>query len=392
MFVQFRNEDRDCTFIRAVIRLEDADHVAYRENPNWKPITIGPQDIFDCLSNLSEETKFMLGCNEWNDPAACMWDVLPVPSLNTRPCHTFAGIGTGKKRIFNDWTKFLRNITMSRNELRDIMKMSTEKVNCCHYIFNDIEHRNFTFCFRYGYLDKKSRDKVKKRFKVDLKRSNWGAVETAWRNLHRQTAAFHSHRHKKFIQKGSYGKPLVNVEERFKGQKCARFRGNITGRRGDNAGRGVLECDIYQKVDQAGIPKQEAMNLSVKTYVTKLNLKKVQQWILNGPANYPGANYVTMKTGVEINLAFHENRRDINPSDVLFVRRHLMDDDLVLVGRQPTLHRPSMMSMRTMIIDNYAIRLHYAVLPPMGGDCDGDEVNFQVIQKVCLSLFICCDI
>jgi DNA-directed RNA polymerase II subunit RPB1 len=382
MFVRFCNEDRDSTFIRAIIRLDDADHMAYRANNQWKPISIGPQDIFDCINNLDAETKFMLGCNEWNDPSALMWDVLNVPSLNTRPCHTFSGIGAGKKRVFNDWTKFLRNIVMARNDLRDIMKLSTEKVTCCHYIYNDIESKNFTVCFRYGYLDKKARDAVKARLKPELKKANYGAVETAWRNLNKHTAAFHSHRHKKFVQKGSYGKPLVNVEERYKYQKYGRFRGNVIARRVDNSGRGVLEGDIRIGVDEVCIPRQEAMNLSVKTYVNSMNLRNVQMWILNGPYTYPGANYVMTKEGKEINLAFYENRRDIDPTHVLFVRRHLMDGDLVLVGRQPTLHRPSMMTFRCRIIDGYAIRLHYAVFTPLGADCDGDEVNFQVPQMI----------
>jgi len=382
MFVQFKNEDRDSTFLRAIIRLEVADHVAHRTNPDWRPVSIGPQDIFDCISNLEPETLHMLGCNKWNPPQALMWDVLNVPSLNTRPCHTFSGIGVGKKRIYNDWTKFLRNIVIARNDLREVMKLSSETVTCCHYIFNDIESKSFSTCFRYGYLEKKAREVVKKRLKPELKKTNYGAVETAWRNLMKHTAAFHSHRHKKFIQKGSYGKPLVNVEERYKFQKYGRLRGNVIARRVNNAGRGVLEGDMSLHVDQVGIPKQEAMNLTRKIYVNSYNLKEVQKWILNGPFVYPGANYVTMKTGEEKHLAFYDNRRDLNPSDILFVRRHLLDDDLALVGRQPTLHRPSMMTFRIKVIDGFAIRLHYATFTPLGADCDGDEVNFQIPQNL----------
>ncbi len=383
MFVQFRNEDRDCTFVRAVIRLDEADFIKYKANPKWRPMAIGPQDIYDCLSHLSDETKEMMGCDEFNDPVNLMWSVLSVPSLNTRPCHTFAGVGNGKKRIFNDWTKLLRNIVVARNELRETMKKSSERVTCCHYVYNDVESRNFTECFQYGHLEKKKRDPVKKRLKAELKKTNFGAVENCWRNLHKNTAGFHSHRHKKFIQKGSYGKPLMNLEERFGGQKAGRFRGYVTGRRVNQAGRAVLEGHYDMEVDVAGIPKKEAMNVTVKAFVNKLNLRQVKKWILNGPFEYPGANYVTMRTtGEEINLAYHENRRDINPEDVMFVRRHLMDNDLVLVGRQPTLHKPSMMTFRARIVEGYTILLHYAVFPPLGADCDGDEVNFQVLQTL----------
>jgi DNA-directed RNA polymerase subunit A' len=293
----------------------------------------------------------MLGCNEHNPPEALMWDVLNVPSLNTRPSHTFSGLGVGQKRIYNDWTKLLRNIVLARNELKEVMKVSNENVVCCHYMVNDIESRNASTCFRYGYLDKKSREAVKKRLKPELKSTKYGAVEAAWRNLMKHTAAFHSHRHKKYIQKSSYGKPLINVDERYKGQKSARLRGNVAARRVNYAGRGVLEGDQDLFPDQVGIPRREAMNLTRKIYVNKFNLREVQKWILNGPHKYPGANYVTTMEGKEIELAHCENRRDLRPSDLLFVRRHVLDDDLCLVGRQPTLHRPSMMAFRAKIID-----------------------------------------
>lgn len=381
-FVQFRNEDKAYSFVRAVIRLDDADYQAYQNDPmRWRPVSIGPQDIYDCLCQLDAETKHMLGCDEWNDPSALMWEVLPVPCLNTRPTHTFAGLGAGKKRALNDWTKYLRDIVTARNELRRVMQLSSEKITCCHYIVGDVEHRNFKECFRYGFMAKKDvTDEVRKRFKADMKQANYGALESAWRELNKNTAAFHSHRHKKFIKKAAYGKPLVNVEERYKFQKSGRFRGNVVSRRVNGSGRGVLEGSMELEVDQAGIPIKEAMNLSVQVHISALNMREAQRWILNGPYVYPGANYVTMKDGKEINLAFYENRRDIDLQEVFMVQRHLIDNDVVIVSRQPTLHRPSNMSFRVKVVDGYCIRLHYAVFTPLGADCDGDEVNFQVIQ------------
>lgn len=380
-FVIFRKEDKDNAFIRAVIPLDDADHNAYVADPmHWRPVAIGPQDIYDCLNLLDAETKFMLGCDQWNEPSALMWEALPVPCLNTRPSHTFAGLGAGKKRAFNDWTKYLREIVTARNELRRTIPLSSERVTCCHYVVNGIEHRDFTQCFRYGYMDRADREKIKKRFKSELKQGNHGAIEAAWRTLNKNIAAFHSHKHRKYIQKAAYGKPLVNVEERYKYQRNGRFRGNVISRRTKKSGRGVLEGTIEQEVDQAGIPRREAMNLSVRVNVNRYNMAEAQKWILNGPHVYPGANYVTLKSGREVNLSFCDNRRLIDLNEVLFVERHLLDDDIVMVNRQPTLHRPSMMAFRVKVIDGYCIRLHYAVFPPLGADCDGDEVNFQVIE------------
>lgn len=380
-FVIFRKEDKDNAFVRAVIPLDDADHSAYVADPlQWRPVAIGPRDIYDCLRQLDQETQFMLGCDEWNEPAALMWEVLPVPCLNTRPSHSFAGLGANKKRAFNDWTKYLREIVSARNELTKIMALSTERVTCCHYVLHGVEHRDFTQCFRYGNLDRVSRDRIKKRFKSELRQGNHGAIESAWRTLSKNIAAFHSCKHRKFIQKAAYGKPLVNVEERYKNQKGGRLRGNVIARRTKKSGRGVLEGSMQLDVDQTGIPRREAMNLSMRVDVSRYNMAEAQRWVLNGPYVYPGANYVTLKSGREVNLAFCENRRQINMEHVCFVERHLLDNDIVIVNRQPTLHRPSMMSFRVKVIDGYCIRLHYAVFTPLGADCDGDEVNFQVIE------------
>jgi DNA-directed RNA polymerase II subunit RPB1 len=383
LFINFLNEDRDAAFIKAVVPLEEQDHQRYTQDAEWRPFSISPQDLFDCLSNLSDETKTMLGCDEWTEPHALLWDALPIPSQNTRPCHTFAGLGGGKKRVYNDWTKLMRTIVVARNDLLDAMKHSEDTINLCVYSMNDVVSRDPGSCFRYGYLNKKKRDHIKKKLKNEQKRTVFSTIEGCWRHLNKQIAAFHSFKHKKYINKGlTYGKPPVNVEERFKNQKEGRFRGNIIARRVENACRGVLEGDIYLKVNQVGIPKQSSMTLTRKIYVNKLNLREVHQWISNGPFTYPGANYVMRKDGVEVNLVFYENRRDIKLSDVLFVRRHLIDGDLVMVNRQPTLHRPSMMAFSAVVIPGYAIRLHYAVFTPMGADCDGDEVNLHVPQTL----------
>ena len=385
LFINFYNEDRDSTFIKAVVPLDGVDHDEWTKDPSgWKPFEISPSDVYACLSNLSKETKEVLGCNEWNDPSALMWECIPVPSHNTRPCHMFSGVGGSKKKSHNDWTKLLKNILSARNDLRDVLKTSSETINICYYSLNDIVSRDFRNCFRYGYLSKKKREVIKKRLKDELKRTVFGATEGAWRQVTKQIAAFHSYRHKKFSNKGSstYGKPPMNVEERYKYQKLGRFRGNVIAKRVNFAMRGVLEGSIDLRPDQVGIPKQEAMGLSRKIYVNRMNMKMVHNWVMNGAYTYPGANYLTMKDGTEINLSYYENRRDIDLNKVLFVRRHLLDGDMAMVNRQPTLHRPSMMSFYIKVINGYAIRLNYSVFTPMAADCDGDEVNVHIPQTL----------
>lgn len=384
-FIQFRHEDRFSTYIRAIVVLDQSDLKAYDEDPGWRPFVVEPTDIYQMLKHIGPEAREMLGCDKWNLPESLMWSVINIPSLNTRPCHTFAGLGASKKFTYSDWTKMLRNILLARNQLRDMIPHTSEQISCCHYKFEKVEAVDYREAFRVGRMDAcPDRTKAKAQLKLTLFSLNQiGGLEGAWRHLMSTIAAFHSYRHKNRIQQGTqFGKPLSNVEDRYRGQKAARFRANIVARRTNNTGRGVLEGHMNMQVNEVGIPKTTAYKLTIKVHVNHLNMQQAAKWIVNGPYNYPGANYVTLKTGEEINLMFYENLRDIHVEDVLFVRRHLQTGDDLLVGRQPTLHRPSMMTFKCRIIPHYAVRLHFAVFTPMGADCDGDEVYFQTAQSL----------
>jgi DNA-directed RNA polymerase beta' subunit len=403
--VNFVNEDKDYTFIRGIVTLTVDDFKLYEKDHSWKPLTLGPFQILECLSSLSNEVLHMLGCNEYNHPKNMMWEVIPVPSMNTRPSHSYSGLGGKKKSAFNDWTKQLQNIVKSRNYLQNMLNEYCDPIKisgcstllnrvqtyqkyknlitCCHYIFNKIESNDFRECFKYGFNNKTSKTMIKD-MKMSARKSSGDPIEMAWRDLHTSIAAFHSDKHKKYnphCKSVGYGKPLSSVEDRFKRQKEGRIRGYIVARRINNAGRGVLESSLAQKPDEVLFPIREAMKLSKIVYINKYNVKKCAQWILNGPYKHPGCNYVTLKNGKEINLMFYSNRRDIDISQVLFIRRHLIDGDIVLVGRQPTLHRGSMQAFKLKVTNELVIRWHPSVFLLFGADTDGDEVNLYVLMK-----------
>ncbi len=386
-FVNFVMEDRDACFVKAIIPLTIQDFAEWKTNPNWKPVIISPQDLFDCLSLISDETKLMIGCVRdplggfLNDPASCMWEVLPMPSHNTRTAHTFGTLGA-KKKSLNDWTRLMRYIVSARNELlKELLLPSNEIINIAWYSVNDVISKNPSQCFEIGYQEKKSRDLIKDEIKKSNQLRVIGPIEAAWRSLNKQIAAFHSHKHKKFANKGSaYGKPPLGVEARFKGQKLARFRCNINARRVDNAMRAVLEGDLRIRPDHAIIPMQEAMKLTFPEYVTNFNRKQIHEWISNGPYVYPGANFIVMKTGKEIDLGNFENRRDINLDDVLIVKRHIINEDFLTINRQPTLHRNSLFGVYAIVHKIYVVRVHYSLFHGLGGDCDGDEIVMHIPQ------------
>jgi DNA-directed RNA polymerase I subunit RPA1 len=75
------------------------------------------------------------------------------------------------------------------------------------------------------------------------------------------------------------------------------------------------------------------------------------------------------------------------------VWRHLLDDDIVLMNRQPTLHKPSIMAHRTRVMRHWSsqqcIRFHYANCKTYNADFDGDEVRSASFLLPSFLLLVC---
>jgi DNA-directed RNA polymerase II subunit RPB1 len=62
------------------------------------------------------------------------------------------------------------------------------------------------------------------------------------------------------------------------------------------------------------------------------------------------------------------------------VERHMIDGDLVLFNRQPSLHKMSIMGHRVRIMPYSTFRLNLSVTTPYNADFDGDEMNMHLPQ------------
>ena len=60
------------------------------------------------------------------------------------------------------------------------------------------------------------------------------------------------------------------------------------------------------------------------------------------------------------------------------VERHLQNGDIVLLNRQPTLHKGSMMAQKVLIGPDKTIKMNLAITKPYNADFDGDEMNIHV--------------
>merc|ERR1719284_2386603 len=64
------------------------------------------------------------------------------------------------------------------------------------------------------------------------------------------------------------------------------------------------------------------------------------------------------------------------------VERHLVDGDVVLFNRQPSLHKMSIMAHYVRILPFSTFRLNLTVTSPYNADFDGDEMNLHVPQSM----------
>ncbi|KAH9928960.1 beta and beta-prime subunits of DNA dependent RNA-polymerase [Fomitopsis serialis] len=176
-------------------------------------------------------------------------------------------------------------------------------------------------------------------------------------------------------------KPIRGFCQRLKG-KQGRFRGNLSGKRVDFSGRTVISPDPNLRIDEVAVPERVSKILTYPERVTAHNIEMLKKAVRNGCDVHPGANYVTAgSNGFKKYLKFG-NRTAI--ADGLrigdIVERHVIDGDIVLFNRQPSLHKLSIMCHRVKVRPWRSFRLNECVCGPYNADFDGDEMNLHVPQ------------
>lgn len=184
------------------------------------------------------------------------------------------------------------------------------------------------------------------------------------------------------------GRPLKTLSQRLKGKE-GRFRSNLSGKRVNFSARTVISPDPMLSINDVGIPEVAARELTVPVYVNENNLETLKALVARGtsPAEdvggyVPGANYVIRSDGRRIRVT-ERNAEDVAEGLEVdyIVERQLVNGDIVLFNRQPSLHRMSMMAHRVRIMDGRTFRFNLCVCPPYNADFDGDEMNLHVLQS-----------
>ncbi|MDG1551453.1 MAG: hypothetical protein P8Q95_06985 [Candidatus Poseidoniaceae archaeon] len=427
---------------------------------------LNPRDVREWLSSIPAEHLIFIGMDKQNRPEWTVLQVLPVPPITVRPSIT---LDSGD-RSEDDLTHKLVDVLRINQRLRENRDSGAPQL-----IVEDLWE-----LLQYH-------------------------VTTYFDN---QTSGIPPARHRS-------GRTLKTLTQRLKGKE-GRFRSNLSGKRVNFCARSVISPDPYLGVNEVGVPKKIARELTVPIRVTLRNREQMRQMILRGPDVHPGVNYIirgdkrrvrinsrsrlinagfrchnpecseettmrpdlhevlpapnflpglvirkeisrSMITNMEVesyvvddvatiaNLrgedidghsldkddprAILHNRwmweleqqdkpnpeafpetlevvcphctspadewgdrtntedrlstldRDGNPKPGMLVERHLIDGDVAIFNRQPSLHRMSMMVHEVRVMEGKTFRFNLAVCTPYNADFDGDEMNLHVIQS-----------
>ena len=176
---------------------------------------------------------------------------------------------------------------------------------------------------------------------------------------------------------------LLSLVSRLRG-KTGRFRQTLSGKRVNFSGRSVISPDPNLDITQLGIPLSVGKLLTYPQRVFSQNIEVLREKIRRGPHTYPGANFVWLQArGEKRDLRSSPMDREAlarNLREGDTVERHLVDGDVLLFNRQPSLHRLSMLAHRAKILPGRTFCFNECVCLPYNADFDGDEMNIHVPQ------------
>ena len=293
---------------------------------------LSPIEIMARFEKLTDEEVDLLGMNsKYARPENMILTLLPVPPVTTRPSIT---LETGE-RSEDDLTHKLGDIVRINQRLFENINAGAPEV-----IVEDL---------------------------WDLLQYH---ITTYFDN---ETAQVPPARHRS-------GQPLKTLTDRIK-SKEGRFRHNLVGKRVNFAARTVISPDPKIEFNEVGVPYVIAIDLTIPERVTEWNINWIKKFVENGPEKYPGANYAITETGKKKKITEDSKKQileELKPGYI--IERHIMDGDICIFNRQPSLHRMSIMCHKLKVMPGKSFRLNPGVCTPYNADFDGDEMNLHIPQ------------
>lgn len=305
------------------------EHIYYRFfDPETKKLSDvsyirEPQEIITIFSAITNEEVELLGYSSFSRPEWMLISVLPIPPVAVRS----PIMSNDEEKMIDDFDRALIEIIDTNNEILQSKNDLAIKKKCA-----------YLYALVGQYIS--------------------GKMKTA-----------------KIFNRGGDKKKIKSVEQRLVG-KIGLIRQNLIAKRVNYSGRTVITGDPTIHVDEVGIPTKFAMSLTIPERVTIDNIDFLTSLVRNGPDIYPGANMV-IQSGKQFNTKLKVVReKPLAIGDI--VQRHMVNGDVIMFNRQPTLRRMSFMCHRVLVLPGNTFRLNPCICLPYNADFDGDEMNEHV--------------
>lgn len=276
-----------------------------------------PEHAIEILKRIDPNDYYALGCTPTTKPHWMIITVLPIPPPIMRPSNMSNAAARGE----DDLTYKLSDIIRTRNNLIGKMqsKASASDIQAC---------RQMLQLYVTSYFDNQAVGHT--HIMQRMGRPQKGKINCLISCTHR------------FIVHVVYS--CLGIKQRLRG-KDGRIRGSLMGKRCDHTARTVISPDPNISVRDVGVPRSVARIVTYPEMVNNLNLEKLTQCVKNGPNGIDGANFVKLLNGSKLDLRTAK-AKDIKLEPGMVVRRHMMDGDVVLMNRQPSLHKFSIQAHR----------------------------------------------
>lgn len=171
----------------------------------------------------------------------------------------------------------------------------------------------------------------------------------------------------------------ASIIKRIKGKESTP-RAHLLGKRVILMIRSVITGDPSLKLDEVGIPVEYAMRLGIPETVTENNYDKMLVYFNNSVNKYPGCKHIIKASnGEKYNRAMIGDYI-LSVGDI--VMRNLIDGDLVMFNRQPSVIYSSVSAMSVKIIYNkMTICINPGSCIVFQADFDGDSANVIIHES-----------
>mmetsp|Transcript_19440 Transcript_19440/g.36604 ORF Transcript_19440/g.36604 Transcript_19440/m.36604 type:complete len:876 (+) Transcript_19440:206-2833(+) len=173
------------------------------------------------------------------------------------------------------------------------------------------------------------------------------------------------------------------ILNRLTGKK-GRIRNTILSKRVDFSSRAVISPDPKSMINILNISFFSFKKLSYPLKITKYNSKSILHKFFNLKKNCFLIKYIT-NIGKRKKFSSQFIRNKLLKKELknnFIIEREVLEHDIVIFNRQPSLHRFSIFSLLLKPQNSKTFSFNSIICSPFNADFDGDEMNIHLLQDI----------